>query len=154
MISDKQQLFLDYYFEQGCTNALQAYVKAYETSTQVAKPAAHMLLKNPEIKAQIKFHQATLIDDCGITKLEILERLNRIAKKNEDKAPRVSIEASKLIVSMLGLNAPIETNNTHSINVEQPLFGPLENQEQTKQFHLQNILRIEDNFPENNLLEE
>jgi phage terminase small subunit len=122
--------FADHYLKSG--NATTAYKSAYPKATTEASAYVNgsKLLRNTKIADYIKEKQEEMAKREIIKKEDILTDLKIIVTQNLSERPAIAIKAYELAVKMLGFNAPIESMVT--LKGEQPLFKPLEEDENTK----------------------
>ena len=122
--------FADHYLKSG--NATTAYKSAYPKVTTEASAYVNgsKLLRNTKIADYIKEKQEEMAKREIIKKEDILMDLKIIVTQNLSERPAIAIKAYELVVKMLGFNAPIESMVT--LKGEQPLFKPLEEDENTK----------------------
>jgi phage terminase small subunit len=122
--------FADHYLKSG--NATTAYKSAYPKATTEASAYVNgsKLLRNTKIADYIKEKQEEMAKREIIKKEDILMDLKIIVTQNLSERPAIAIKAYELAVKMLGFNAPIESMVT--LKGEQPLFKPLEEDENTK----------------------
>lgn len=125
-MNDRHKAFVENYLINGY-NATQAYLKAYpKAANRTAEVNGNKLLSNAEIKTYIQSKQQETAQRNSITKDDIIAVLASImyngASKDTDR-----IKAASELNKMNGFNAPIEQNI--NMNIEQPLFGDLENED-------------------------
>jgi phage terminase small subunit len=122
--------FADHYLKSN--NATAAYKSAYPKCTNDASAwtLGSNLLRNVKVNQYIKEKQEEMAKREIIKKEDILMDLKIIVTQNIIERPAIAIKAYELAVKMLGFNAPIESMVT--LKGEQPLFKPLEEDENTK----------------------
>lgn len=123
-LTSKQERFIKEYLIS--LNATDAAIKAGYSEKTATKIGSENLTK-PDIIAAIKAEQDKTSEKLEITRESILVDLQRIKSNNEATNPQASLKAVDLIIKVLGFNAP--TEQKININTEQPLFGPIKENE-------------------------
>lgn len=85
-LTDKQQLFADYYLANGC-NATLAYQEAYNCSYDTAKVRGCRVLTNVNIKSYIDKRQEEIREKTTVTQEWIVEQLKTVVNRSLQKEP-------------------------------------------------------------------
>lgn len=81
-LTDKQQLFADYYLANNC-NAKQAYIKAYgkQKTDNVAESQASRLLRNVKVLNYVNQRQKQLQEETYVTQEYVIKGLKEVAER-------------------------------------------------------------------------
>lgn len=120
-LSNRHMAFVDEYMVNG-RNATAAYADTYpKAARRTCEQNGFMLLKKPEVKAEIEKREIELREKNKVTVEMLTEKLLNIANNASEFAPGASVSALKLIAQIHGLDTPKET--TQELSTE---TGPLE----------------------------
>lgn len=114
--------FVNLYLKKGY-NATTAYMEVYECEYNTARVNSHKLLNKEEVVNLIEEVRDNIMQELGIDLHSQLKQLEFIKSKLIELGQyKDAVKPLEVQNDMLGLNAPIKTENTN-INMEQPLFS-------------------------------
>ena len=119
-LSNKQKKFCEEYILDW--NATRAYQETYpNASYETSNVNGSKLLVKASIKAYIEEIQLDLQKLAGISRLSIIQDLQKIQKESEKSKDKT--KAIEVINKMLGFNAPeqTESKNTHELKGVDPI---------------------------------
>lgn len=118
----KHLQFVNLYLKKGY-NATTAYMEVYECEYNTARVNSHKLLNKEEVVNLIEEVRDNIMQELGIDLHSQLKQLEFIKSKLIELGQyKDAVKPLEVQNDMLGLNAPIKTENTN-INMEQPLFS-------------------------------
>ena len=126
-MNNRHKAFADEYLANGL-NATQAYLKVYKSKVTTAEVNGHKLLSNTKIKDYIEEQQEITRNELSISKNEILLNVKGVMDNNLEESPGMALKAVEILNKMLGYNETEKKEIT--INAEQPLFAPLEEEDE------------------------
>ena len=86
-LTDKQQLFADYYLANNC-NGKRAYIKVYGSKTErYAETQASRLMRNVKVAAYIEQRQAEIREKTTVTQEYVVEKLKKVAERCMQEQP-------------------------------------------------------------------
>lgn len=123
-LTPKQSLFIkEYLIDFNATKAAERAGYSIKTAMKIGSENLH----KPEIVAAIKVEQDKTSKKLEITRESILMDLEELKLNNKQTNPQAALKALELQVKILGFNAP--TEQKINLTQEQPLFSPLDNNE-------------------------
>jgi phage terminase small subunit len=107
-LTAKQRKFADNYIMNGCNGYQAAISSGYKMSKNTRK-TAHELLKNPLIKAYIRYK---IEHHTSMSRAELLNILDAIVKGNIEENPKITFNRIKAVTLLLKLyNVSDTTDN-------------------------------------------
>lgn len=99
----------------------RSYMAAYpESSYGAAAVSANELLKNPKIKAYIDFIKDDIAKQAGISKLDIIMRLDRLSRSVDEKDTKIDVAPKEQISASDSILKAMDWNGSNKVELSNP----------------------------------